>query len=168
MVYQASFKVNQEGDPSTIIIVDDSTNPGGEVITSRKVEVTKTDLVVVTYNFTVGESTLSIAGFDKDYALDIKFIATPAVVNVNSVYNVTHQFAMLGYSQQGWTERQIQLEVDEDILDVRSFIQQSNEIKYYMDVADNRILFSDLVGSQQALDYVSDLIGASSKNMKTC
>ena len=157
-MYQASISVRQEGNPAAIIVMDGGT--GDETLTSRAVEVTKTDLVVETYMFEDGETELEITGFDKDYALNIKFIGTVEVEGTDSVYEDEVEIAMLGYAQQGFTQRKIDLEVDESIVNKRAHREQSNDIIYYMDVAEDCVQFSDLVGAQKALDYIAEIIAA--------
>ncbi len=157
-MYQANYEATQQGDPSKIIFEDTST--GDETPTSRKLQITKTDLVVEEYEFEEGETTLEVDGFDKDYALSTKFIAEVDVEDEDSTYTKEYDFAMLGYTKKGFTKRKIDLEVDESIVDVRAHKEQSNELIYYMRVAEDNIRFSDLIGSQKALDYMAEIISA--------
>lgn len=157
-MYQAKIEITQAGDEKAIIIEDKST--GNEVMSSRKVQVTKNDLVIAEYPFVTGVAFLTVGNFDKDYALNVKFIGTPSAVIADSVYTHEVEFAMLGYAKKGFTQRKIDLEVDDSIVDKRAHREQSNEVIYYMQVAEDNVQFSNMVGAQTALDYIAEIINA--------
>jgi hypothetical protein len=157
-MYLANIEASQEGDPSEVIITDMST--GDETATSRKIEVTKTDLIVVEYPFVDDDTTVTLTGFDKDYALSVKFIATVDTPEEGSILEKELEFVMLGYAKKGFTQRKIDLEVDDSVIDKRAHREQSNDIIYYMEVAEDCVRFSDLVGAQKALDYIKEIVDA--------
>jgi hypothetical protein len=154
-MYQANIEVLETENPDVITIRDIST--GDETPTSRKITVFKTSMLGEEFTFSGVETEVEITGLCKDYALNVRFEATVASPDVDSVYTKEIEFALLTHSKKLIKDRAIELEINEKITDKKSFISVSNEITYYMNSAVTFVSMGDLVSSQKCLDYIKDL-----------
>ncbi len=155
-MYNANFKAEQV-DLTKIKFTDLST--GNETPTSRTINIFKTNLVPDEVTFEVGENELIVDGYTKDHAISAVYLATVAVPDADSTYEKTLEFAMLGFSQKAFTDRQLALEVDESIIDKRKFMEDTMEVEYYISNANTFAVLGDLVNAQKSLNYIKDLTG---------
>lgn len=158
-MFTIAFKVIPQSDPSSLQFIDEST--GDETVISRVVTITKSDLSSVDYPFTSPndptQTTITENGIlDKDYALEATFTVTTN--GGSSPYSLTYRFVTLGYTQKGRLARGKRLSIDNTIEDKEKFKKDTLDINYHMMIANDRVLFSDIVGSQRALDYIADIL----------
>lgn len=155
MSFTIGLKILPQQDPHSLLFQDDST--GTETITSANIVLTKTGLIPVQYNFvapfTIGVMSLLLAILDKDYALDCEYTV---ITNV-ATYTLELQFVTLGYSNLIKKNRLFVLKNDLSLRDKEQFALDTNTINIYRMIAKDRCRFSDLIGAQQALDYIADL-----------
>lgn len=158
-MYLANFEVEEQDCPSKLLIRDIST--GNETPSVRTITLYKTDLVPSIYTFEVGENELLIENLTQDFVFSANYQATPGS-GIGSIYAMTHDFIILGYSNKAKYDRAVALEVDECIVNKQRYKAETNEIEYYYNAALTFIINSNLVDAQKCLNYIKELSGYSS------
>jgi hypothetical protein len=158
MAFNIDFSVSPVQDITALEFTDNSTNPDGETILSKVITIIKPDLSSTDYPFAgVGDTTLTVSGIlDKDYALEAVFsITTTAQVDP---YVKTLRFATLNYAIKGRIDRVKRAKVDKTILDMDLFDRNTVKIANLSVSASDRVIFGDILGSQDLLDEIADVM----------
>lgn len=155
MSYTIKLGIAPLGDPSTLLFTDESTN-GGETVTSRDVNVIKSDLSSVDYPFIGASTTLQLPSgtFDRDYALQVTFTT---ITNV-STYTVSYKFILIGYANLAKKNRIKRYQIDNTIEDKELYKKNTLDINYYILVANDEVAYGNMIGAQKALDRITDII----------
>lgn len=154
-MFNIGLKIIPQADPKTLVFTDNSS--GDETVTSASIQLTKTDLLSVVYDFTgpftLGQFTMSQSILDKDYAFELVYI----VVTNADTYTLEYRFVTLGYSNLIKKNREFVDSNKLSLADQEEFRKETLSINYYRMVAKDRCRFSDIIGAQKTLDYIADL-----------
>lgn len=160
MGFTIGLSIKPQADPSELLLTDNSSATGGETVTSAQVVITltnSTSIISTPYPFT-GPFTLGVffqllSILDKDYSVDLVYEVITSVTS----YSQEYQFVTLGYANLLKKNREFVLMNDASIQDQENFKKETLDINYYRMVAKDRCRFSDLLGAQQALDFIADM-----------
>ena len=166
MPYNANFSVTQSIDCATITITDTSSNPSGEVLTSRKLYLQKADGTYIApsgqdyYNFSTilfPSNTIAIP-LAQDFALAIRMVVTTATVVSGSIYSVVNDYAFACNLESFRLARISDMASVPSIVNDENFRGSLYNLSLEIDNAGLAISVGDIQSSQAAIDRGYNLV----------